>query len=53
VPLGIRISRTTVFNRRPMTLGLHYYYEVERPDGAGASPLRIVVSLLYPKAPGK
>ena len=53
VPLGIGISRTTVFNRRPMTLGMQYYYNVERPDGAGASQLRIVISLLYPKAPGK
>jgi hypothetical protein len=36
-----------------MTLGLQYHYEAERPDGAGASPLRIVISLPYPKAPGK
>jgi hypothetical protein len=53
VPLGFGVTRTTVFNRRPMTLGLQYYYNVERPDGSAASQLRIVVSLLYPKAPGK
>ena len=51
VPLGVGISRTTVFNRRPMTLGLQYYYNVERPDGSGASQLRFVISLIYPKAP--
>jgi hypothetical protein len=49
VPLGLGISGTTVFNRRPMTLGLQYYYNVERPDGSGASQLRFVISLLYPK----
>jgi hypothetical protein len=49
VPLGFGISRTTVFNRRPMTLGIQYYYNVERPDGAGASQLRFTISLLYPK----
>jgi hypothetical protein len=53
VPLGLGISRTTVFNRRPMSLSLQYYYNVERPDGAGANQLRFVISLLYPKAPGK
>lgn len=36
-----------------MTLGLQYYHNVERPDGSGANQLRIAVSLLYPKAPGK
>jgi hypothetical protein len=51
--LGIGISRTTVFNRRPMTLGVQYYYDVERPDGSAASTLRVVISLLYPKPPGK
>lgn len=53
VPLGIGITRTTVFNRRPMSLGMQYYYNVERPDGSAASQLRIVISLLYPKAKGK
>lgn len=51
VPLGIGISRTTVFNRRPMSLAVQYYYNVERPDGSGASQLRFAISLLYPKPP--
>ncbi len=49
IPLGIGITRTTVFNRRPMSLGVQYYYNVERPDGSGANQLRFVISLLYPK----
>lgn len=50
VPLGLGVTRTTVFNRRPMTLGLQYYRNVERPDGAPADQLRFIVSLLYPAA---
>jgi len=50
VPLGIGISRTTVFNRRPIQLGVQYYYNVEHPDGAAGQTLRFVVSLLYPSA---
>jgi hypothetical protein len=49
VPLGAGITRTTVFNRRPMSLGVQYYYNVERPDGAPAQQLRFVVSFLYPR----
>jgi hypothetical protein len=50
VPLGIGISKTTVFNGRPMSLGVQYYYNVKRPDGAAATQLRFAVSLLYPVA---
>jgi hypothetical protein len=50
VPLGFGVTRTTVFNRRPMTLGVQYYYNVERPDSSGGQQLRFVVSLLYPKS---
>jgi hypothetical protein len=49
VPLGIGITRTTVFNHRPMNLGLQYYFNVEHPDGAAGQQLRFVVSLLYPR----
>ncbi len=49
VPLGFGISRTTAFNKRPMTLGVQYY-NVERPDGSAASQLRFAISLRYPKA---
>ena len=48
VPLGFGISKTTVFNGRPMTLGVQYYYNVERPDAAAATQLRFSISLLYP-----
>lgn len=50
VPFGIGISKTTVFNGRPMTLGAQYYYNVERPDGAAATQLRLSVALLFPVA---
>jgi hypothetical protein len=50
VPLGIGISKTTVFNGRPMTLGVQYYYNVKRPDTVAAAQLRFVVALLYPVA---
>ncbi len=51
VPLGLGINRTTVFNRRPMTLGVQYYYNVARPDGSAGGQLRFLISFLYPKAP--
>ena len=50
VPLGFGISRTTVFNRRPMTLGVQYYANVEHPSGSAGHTLRFTVSLLYPTA---
>jgi len=50
VPLGVGISKTTVFNGRPMTLGAQYYYNVKRPDGSAVTQLRFVVALLYPVA---
>ncbi len=49
VPLGGGISRTTVFNGRPMTLGAQYYYNVVHPDDAASYQLRLQVALLYPK----
>lgn len=49
VPLGIGITRTTVFNRRPMNLGVQYYHNVERPEGSAGQQLRFTVSLLYPR----
>lgn len=49
VPIGVGISRTTVFDGRPMSIGVQYYRNVEYPDGAAANQLRFFVSLLYPK----
>jgi len=48
VPLGIGITRTTVFNGRPMTLGVQYYGNATKPDGAAGYQLRFIVSRLYP-----
>jgi hypothetical protein len=49
-PIGFGVSRTTVFNRRPMTLGVQYYSNVERPAGSAGQTLRFFVSLLFPTA---
>jgi hypothetical protein len=48
VPLGFGFTRTTVFNRRPMNLGVQYYYNLEHPDGAAGQQLRFTVSFLFP-----
>ena len=50
VPLGAGITKTTVFNGRPMTVGLQYSHNVKRPDSAAATQLRFVLSLLFPTA---
>jgi hypothetical protein len=49
VPLGLGITRTTVFDGRPMSLGVQYYDNVERPQGGPWQQLRFSVSLLYPR----
>lgn len=51
VPLGLGITKTTVFNRRPMSLGVQYYTNATRPDGAAGHQLRFAVSFLFPKPP--
>ena len=50
VPIGLGITRTTVFNRRPMNVGFQDHYNVERPDGSAGQLLRFVIVLLYPIA---
>ena len=49
VPLGLGLTRTTVFNRRPMNIGVQYYSSVERPDGAPAQQLRFTIAWLFPR----
>lgn len=53
VPVGLGITKTTVFNRRPMNIGFQYYSNVERPDGSAGQTFRFVIALLYPQAPTK
>ncbi len=48
VPVGVGISRTVVFNRRPISLNVQYYHNVERPQGSAGQLLRFTVTLLYP-----
>lgn len=49
VPLGLGITRTTVFDGRPMSIGVQYYNNVERPDNGPGQQLRFQIALLYPK----
>jgi len=49
VPLGLGITKTTVFNGRPMNVGLQYFDNVERPQGSAGYQLRLAISLLYPE----
>ena len=50
VPLGLGITKTTFFNRRPMNIGLQYYHNVVHPDGGPSDQVRIIIALLYPTA---
>lgn len=50
VPLGLGITKTAVFNRRPMNIGLQYYHNVAHPDSGPSDQVRIVLALLYPSA---
>jgi hypothetical protein len=49
VPIGLGITRTTVFNGRPMNLGVQYYCNAVRPDGSAGYQLRFVAALIYPE----
>ena len=51
VPLGLGLTKTTVFNGRPMNIGFQYYNNVERPEGSAGEQIRIVIALLYPQRP--
>ncbi len=50
VPLGSGFTKTTVFNRRPMHIGVTFDHKVERPDGTAGQQLRFSVTLLNPEA---
>jgi hypothetical protein len=49
VPIGLGLTRTTVFHRRPMNIGVQYHSNVEHPDGSAGHQLRLIVALLYPR----
>jgi hypothetical protein len=49
IPLGLGLTRTTVFNRRPMNIGVQFYRNVERPSNGAETQIRVVVALLFPK----
>jgi hypothetical protein len=49
VPLGLGVTRTTVFSGRPLNIGMQYFVNAVRPDGSAQRQLRFSMSLLYPK----
>ena len=54
VPFGGAIVKTTAFNSRPISLGVHYYHNLDHPTAAAANLFRLQISLLYPsRGPAK
>jgi len=49
VPLGLGVTRTTVFSGRPINIGMQYFINAVRPNGSAQRQLRFSMSLLYPK----
>jgi hypothetical protein len=48
LPLGASITKTLVFDKQPMVIGVQYYRNVIRPDAAPANQLRLVLNFLFP-----
>jgi hypothetical protein len=53
VPLGLGITKVTAIGKQPLSLGLQYYNNVERPSTTGQSQIRLVISFLFPHPPAK
>ena len=54
VPLGIGVGKVTLIGRQPVSIGMQYYHNVERPALAGANQFRFVFTPLFPiQAPPK
>jgi len=51
IPVGLGISRTTVFNRQPMTLTFQYYKNVRKPDNSPGTLARFAVTFIFPQRP--
>lgn len=49
VPLGLLVSKITVVGKQPISIGLQYYNNVERPDGFGSNQVRMVATFLFPR----
>ncbi len=50
IPLGVGISKVAAIGRRPVSIAIQYYNNVERPPSTAENQLRFVFSLLYPIA---
>jgi hypothetical protein len=49
VPLGLGLSKTTVFSGKPMQFGVQYYSNATSPAAGPGQQLRFIVSFLFPK----
>lgn len=49
VPLGLGVSKITRVGKQPLNIAVQYYANIERPDNAGSSLIRMQFTLLYPK----
>jgi len=48
VPLGIGVGKITAIGRQPVSIGMQYYHNVERPDLGATNQFRFVFSPLFP-----
>lgn len=48
VPLGGGVGKVTTIGRQPVSLGMHYYHNVERPTFGADNQFRFIFTLLYP-----
>jgi hypothetical protein len=48
VPLGMGLGKVTTIGRQPVSLGMQYYHNVERPTLGASNQFRFTFTLLYP-----
>lgn len=49
VPIGIGVSKVTMIGKQPVSVVLQWYANVERPDNAGSSTVRMQFNMLFPR----
>jgi len=48
VPLGIGVGKVTAIGRQPVSIGMQYYHNIERPELGAANQLRLTFTPLFP-----
>jgi hypothetical protein len=51
LPVGLGLTKTTVWNGQPMSIGVQYYHNVIAPSGGPDDQLRFTLSFLFPSKP--